>query len=114
MTLEDELLTIERALWTGGPDAYRQHVAEECLVVFPEMTGVFDRDSLADTVSAGPRWEEPGLDVEGLARPTEGVALLTYRAEAERDGERHLALVSSGFVRRSSGWKLYFHQQTPL
>lgn len=61
------------------------------------------------------RWRGLEIQVEGLLRPTEGVAMLTYRAEASRgDGDRYRALASSGYVLRDGGWKMMFHQQTPL
>jgi hypothetical protein len=115
MTLENELLAIEKSLWTGGPDSYRRHLDADCLVAFTEMTGVSSRDQIAGTVSGAERWRELQTEVEGIVRPTPEVALLTYRASAVRgEGERYRALVSSGYVRRSDGWKLMFHQQAPL
>ena len=55
------------------------------------------------------------IEVAGLLAPTADVAILTYRASATRgEGPRYRALVSSGYVRRLDGWKLAFHQQTPL
>ena len=30
------------------------------------------------------------------------------------NGEAYAALVSTGYVRRDDGWKMMFHQQTPL
>jgi hypothetical protein len=47
-------------------------------------------------------------------QPTDDVALLTYHASAEAKGEPYEARVSSGYVRRNGGWKMMFHQQTPL
>lgn len=38
--LKDELLGIERELWTGGADAYLENLDDDCLVVFTEMVGV--------------------------------------------------------------------------
>lgn len=108
------LLSIERELWTEGPDAYRRHLDDECLVAFAEVAGVWTRDQVAASVEAGPRWRDPVIDVVGWTEPARGVAILTYRVRAVRDGERYRALVSSGYVRRVGGWKLAFHHQTPL
>jgi len=110
----EDLLTIERRLWTEGPDAYRRHVDEECLVAFTEMAGVWTRGQIAASVDAGPSWRDVELDVVGWAEPEEGVAIVTYRAGAARGDERYRALVSSAYVDRGDGPRLIFHQQTPL
>lgn len=115
MTTVEELLPIEKSLWTGGPDAYREHVDEMCLLAFTTMAGVSSRDEVAATVADAPRWRELEIDVQGLVQPAADVAVLTYRASAIRgNDERYRALVGSGYVRRDDGWKLMYHQQTPL
>lgn len=115
MDLENELLEIETELWSGGADSYRRHLDEKCLVAFTEMAGVSGREEVAGSVEGGPRWRDVEIDVAGLLQPTPDVAVLTYQASALRgDEERYRALVSSAYVRRDDGWKLMFHQQTPL
>lgn len=116
MTTVEELLPIEKSLWTGGPDAYREHVDEACLLAFTSMAGVSSREEIAGTVADGPRWRDLKIDVQGLVQPAADVALFTYRASAVRgsDDGRYRALVGSGYVRREDGWKLMYHQQTPL
>lgn len=43
------------------------------------------------------------------------VAIISYKADVTRaDGEPYSALVSSGYVRRDVGWKLAFHQHSPV
>ena len=114
MALKDELLSIEKELWTGDAGAYRQNLDEHCLVAFTEMAGVSKREEVAGMVEGGPRWRDLELEVEGLLQPTDEVAILSYRASAVREGDRYRALVSSGYVRRGGAWKMMFHQQTPL
>lgn len=115
MTVEDELLRIERALWTGGAKPYRRHLGDECLVAFTEMAGVSSRERIAGSVEGGERWRDLEVDLRGLLRPTEDVAILTYEASARRgEDERYRALVSSAYARRDGAWKMVFHQQTPL
>ncbi len=110
-----DLLSLERTLWTGGPEAYRENLDRECLLAFTEMAGVSSREAVANQVNGSPRWKELEMEVEGVMRPTEHVTILTYRASAVRgDGNRYHALASSGYVRREGAWKLMFHQQTPL
>ena len=45
----------------------------------------------------------------------EDFAIISYRADVTRaDGEPYAALVSSAYVRRPDGWKLVFHQHSPI
>jgi hypothetical protein len=115
MNVQDHLLGLDRKLWSGGPDDYRELLDDECLVAFGKMAGVSDREAVAGTVSDSPRWRNVKLHVEGLLQPTEAVAILTYRASATSPkDEPYRALVSSGYIKRDGDWKLMFHQQTPL
>lgn len=114
MGLQDELLDIEKTLWAGGVADYRRALDGDCLVAFEQMAGVSSRDEIAATVEDGQRWHDLEIKVDGLLQPTGDVAILTYHATAKRDGSPYKALVSSGYVRRDGGWKMMFHQQTPV
>lgn len=115
MTIENELLAIEKQLWTGASDAYLENLDEQCLVAFIGMAGAFGREEIAGTVEGADRWRDVELDVEDVLQATDDVAIFTYTASAVRgEGERYRALVSSGYVRRDGSWKLMFHQQAPL
>jgi hypothetical protein len=59
MSLEQELLAIEEKLWTGGPEAYRQHADDQCLVVFAEMAGVMSKADIVKSAEKG-RWSADG------------------------------------------------------
>jgi hypothetical protein len=114
MNLQDDLLTMERKLWSGGQAAYRGTLDDDCLIAFTERAGVTSRDSIAKQAD-GNRWDGLDIEVEGFLQPTDDVALLTYHATAVRDeDEPYEARVSSGYVRRGGDWKMMFHQQTPL
>ena len=50
-----------------------------------------------------------------MLEPTDEVAIISYRADVTRaDGEPYSALVSSAYARRPEGWKLAFHQHSPV
>jgi hypothetical protein len=72
------------------------------------------REQVADSVQGGPRWRVEEMDFEGLVQPTDDIAMLTYRVRSVRGDEHYRARISSGYVRRDGGWKMMFHQQTPL
>lgn len=113
--LEKELLAIEEEFWSGDEAYYHEHADASCLVAFAEMAGLMDNPDLAATAGEGNRWRNVGMDVKGIVRPRDDIAILTYEANAERaDGQPHHALVSTGYVRREGGWKMMFHSQTAL
>jgi hypothetical protein len=112
MPLEQELLAIEKELWTGGPETYRRHTDDQCLVVFAEMAGIMSKDDIARSAEQG-RWRDVACTPKGLVELAGDTAIIAYECTATRkDGHRHRALVSSAYRRRAGGWKLAFHQQT--
>jgi hypothetical protein len=114
MNLQDDLLAMERKLWSGGKAVYERTLDDDCLIAFTEMAGVSSCDSIAQQADAN-RWHGLDIEVEGFLQPTDDVALLTYHASAVRGpDEPYEARVSSGYVRRGGHWKMMFHQQTPL
>lgn len=113
--LQEDLLSIEKRFWSGDEEYYRAHADRACLVAFAEMANLMSNADLAATVKGGNRWRKVDMVMKGIVRPSDDVAILTYEAKAERaEGERHHALVSTGYVKREDGWKMMFHSQTPL
>lgn len=110
----DELLELERKFWTAGPEFYRAHVDDACLLAFEQMIAVLGRQEVARTVSTGPRWRDLRIDLKAAHQPTSRMVFLSYEARARREGETYHALISSAYQRRQDGWKLTFHTQAPL
>jgi ketosteroid isomerase-like protein len=114
MSLQNELLDLEKRFWTGDAEFYRRHVADECLVAFTQMAGVMGKDAIASTVKDGQRWRDLNIDEDGFLPLGDTAAIVTYHAKATRaTGEPYEAVVSSGYVKHGGEWKLAFHQQTP-
>jgi hypothetical protein len=112
--LSEQLLAIEKHFWTGGAEAYRRHADERCLIAFAEMAGVMSNEDIAKSAEKG-RWKDVEMEQKGLVQLSDTAAVITYDCSAKRkDGQPYRALVSSGYVKRAEGWKLAFHQQTPL
>lgn len=114
MSLEKELLAIEKNFWTGGPEAYAEHCDSQCLVVFVGMAKIMKRDEIAKTAEAG-RWKDIKIKPVGLIELSDTSATIAYECKAVmKDGKPHHALVSSSYIRRKDGWKLATHQQTEV
>lgn len=116
--LEKELFDIEQGFWLGGKEHFLDHVDDKCLLAFPqagEMHGVHSRDQVAATATMPNRWRGLTMGDRHLLHGAEGAAIISYRADVTRaDGEPYTALVSSAYLRRPNGWKLAFHQHSPI
>ena len=113
---ERDLLALEKKFWTGDTKFYRDNVDDTCLVAFgADMAGVMSNKDVAATAKDGNRWKDLDIKLKGLIEPADDVAILSYEANATRsNGEHYAALVSTGYAKRDNGWKMMFHQQTPL
>ena len=116
--LTEELFAIEDGFWTKGREHFLEHVDEECLLAFPqmgEMHGVKSREEIAATATMPNRWRDLKIASRHLHEPGDDIAIISYRADVVRgDGEPYSALVSSVYARRRDGWKLTFHQHSPV
>ena len=115
MKLEQDLMELERKFWTGNAEFFRQHLDEKCLTAFKDRAGVQNKEAIAGMVKEGETWRNLKMDEKGFVVLDPNAVILTYEADGDRkNGEHYQAVVSSGYVRRDGGWKLAFHQQTPL
>jgi hypothetical protein len=117
MPLENDLYLIEEGFWLRGREHFLEHLDERCLLAFPQagqMHGLFNREEVAATATPSNRWRDVHMSERKLLNVRE-VAIISYRVDVTRaDGQPYAALVSSGYVRRATGWKLAFHQHSPL
>ena len=85
MTIQDEVLAIERGFWTGGANFYRQNLDDVCVTVFTEMAGAFKRDEIAGMITDTDRWRDLNLGIKGFLEPAPGFAILTYAVKATEE-----------------------------
>ena len=118
MELQDQLLAIERRLWTNDAAFYEAHLTDDALLIFAE-TGAITRDVAVSAIrkenAEGRRWEQVEFTDARCVRIGPDAALLTYRVSARwaHEASGSFALASSLYVRHIGSWKLAFHQQTP-
>src|SRR5687767_3339008 len=105
MDLEQQLLAIERRLWTNDAAFYEQSLVEWALLVFPE-TGPIGRDVAVAAIrqenAEERRWAEVRFEDIRTLPVSADAALLTYRVEARWEHEAALthALATSLYVGR--------------
>jgi hypothetical protein len=116
----DDPVTLERRGWQAlsrsGAAArrfYDEVLADDVLMLLPGGLRLTERDATLDAMSGTP-WTSFELDDVALRTVTSDVAVVAYRATAQRDEAAYRALCSSTYVREAAGWKLCVHQQTPL
>lgn len=114
--LEDHLFRLEEKFWTQGAEYYRRNLAAAAVMVFPDPAGVLVKDDIASSLGPAPRWSQVALEEHRLLELSGGAAVVTYKATAMRPdgGKPYVARASSAYVHDGGGWKLAFHQQTPL
>lgn len=115
MSIDQDLLALEKGFWTEGADYYREHVDEACLLAFTEMAGLHSNEEIASMNPGAGNWSDVTLQERGLVELSDRTVILTYEVNAKRkSGEPYRAVVSTAYVKRDGDWKMAFHQQTPL
>lgn len=113
MSLTDALFALERELAHGDGDTYRRLLTDRAVVVVPGMR--LDKAQTVAAMDASPGWDAVAFADEHCSALNEQAALLTYRFRGRRGNDfQYTALMGSVYVLDGEGWRLAFHQQTPL
>jgi hypothetical protein len=114
----EQLLAIERSLWTNDAEGYYERYSPSALLVFPGL-GRIDRDTAVAAIrnenAEGRAWAEVTMDdVDGRWIVPDAVALVTYLAIARWNYESEASgyLCSTVYLRRQDTWQVGLHQQT--
>jgi hypothetical protein len=119
MNLQDQLLAIERRLWTNDAEVYDVHVTDQALMAFAE-TGIITKNTALQEIKRenqrGKRWADVQFNEVRAITLGPQAGLLTYRVSARHFDEPSSmeAIASSVYVKEEDRWKLAFHQQTRL
>lgn len=111
---EYEAWELERRFWTTGLEFYERHLDPGCLMAFPGM-GVMKSAEILASLQDAPRWTSVDLTERTIARPSEAILVLAYRATGHRNGSAPYHVVcTSTYHAAGNVWKLIQHQQTPV
>jgi hypothetical protein len=110
---DQDLWALEERFWTGGADVYEASMHHECVMAFPQV-GILSGGAIVDAVRAAPRWRAVAMTERTLAHPSEEVAVLAYRAEADAGSGPYRATCISVYVRSGTQWLLAQHAQIPV
>ena len=110
---EAALWDMEERFWTGGADSAHRMTADGAVFVFPYPAGILQGDALWRERDVAQRWRSVVMTERYLAG-TGDVAVLAYRASAERSGDPICeAHCTSTYLRDEANWLRLTHQQTP-
>lgn len=119
-TLMTELLRLEQAGWTslcdGSGDAFYGRLMTDDGMMLLADGSALNRDAVVESLRDAPAWSSYEISEERLIALGADAAALVYTGRAFRaaGGPAFVALMSSVYVRDSSGWRLALYQQTPV
>jgi hypothetical protein len=113
---EREIIDLERRGWDAlctpnGAAFYAELMTDDAMMLFPG-SAMTKKECLAAMRAEKP-WSSYKIEDPRVLRVGTGGRLVLYRAIAKRGAHAYDALMTSIYVRRSDGWKMVFHQQTP-
>ncbi|MDO5657177.1 MAG: nuclear transport factor 2 family protein [Paracoccus sp. (in: a-proteobacteria)] len=110
----DDPWPTEKAFWLDGAGFYRDNLAPDAVMVFPEPVGILSGEAIIAALEGAARWDAVEITQRGALRSGETL-ILTYHATGQRgDAAPYRALCSSTYGRVGSRWLLLCHQQTPV
>ncbi len=110
-----EFWDLERGFWLQGEPHFRAHMAQGCIMAFPEPVGALTGSAIVESLQSVPRWKTVDFGKTILSRIGRHGVVLAYRAHAIRDGgPPYRALCSSTYIDTDAGWRLVQHQHTPI
>ena len=110
---DDRVWRFEERLWTADADHYQSCIDDHCLMVLPAPPFVFTGQQSIEAVKATPRWTGVEISRRQVARPEEGLIVIAYHVQAEKEGVSYAAYCSSTYRRAGhEDWRVVQHQQT--
>jgi len=107
--------SFEESLWTGDAEHYHALIDAECLMVLPTPPFILSGEQAMNAVSDTPRWTKIEITERQISRPQEGIIVIAYNAQAEREGVAPYQAHCTSTYRRLAHdeWRVIQHQQTP-
>jgi hypothetical protein len=113
--MDDDVWRLEELLWIGTLGEFKQATHPACTMAFAAPVGIMTGAEILQSLQGVPRWTSVTMRERQESRPADGVVVLAYEAEGEREGDPpYCAICTSTYARGDGVWRLVQHQQTPL
>lgn len=111
---DNRIWEFEQSLWTGDAAHYHELIDDECVMVLPAVPFVFSGEKAIEAVANTPRWTTVTFSEQQVMRPQEGLIVIAYKAEANRDGSSGYTAYCTTTMRwlAHDVWRVVQHQQT--
>lgn len=112
---DQRVWAFEESLWTASPEHYQESIDEAYLLVVPTEPHVLGGQAAIDAVKNTPRWSRVSFSDQKVSRPQEGLIVIAYKVEAEKEDQPSYTAYCTSTYRRLEHevWKVVQHQQTP-
>ena len=112
---DERVWSFEESLWTATPEHYRESIDAECVMALPAEPHLFTGRAAMDAVANTPRWSKVALTHRQVSRPQEGLIVISYKAQADREGAQPYTAYCTSTYRRIEHevWKVVQHSQVP-
>lgn len=108
------LWDMEEHFWTSGADSARTTTATNAVMVFPYPPGILQGDQIWSHLRQKTGWRSVAM-AERRVTQCRDIAILTYRASAEKAGVPiYKALCASTYLNDDGTWLRVSHQQTAV
>ena len=113
---DERVWSFEESLWTADPEHYRDSIDAQSLMVVPAPPFVLRGEKAIEAMINTPRWSTVALTEREISRPQEGLIVIAYKANAQREGAAPYEAYCTSTYRRlgHDEWQVVQHQQTPL
>jgi hypothetical protein len=117
--MQEELLQIERRLWTNDAEFYGATLLPDAILIFSDVGKIGTSaavEAIREENARGRHWAEVAFEEAATMIISPDAALLTYKATARWNYEEtpSSTLCATLYVRRDRLWRVAFHQQSPI
>lgn len=109
---DDRVWKFEESLWRASEDRYHDRVDPECVMALSHAPHLVSGQDAVNAVSGTPEWNEVAFSDRVISRPEEGLIVVGYTVNAEKDGTAFTAACTSVYRRKAhEDWTVVQHAQ---
>jgi hypothetical protein len=112
---DDRVWSFEESLWRASDERYHERVDPECIMALSHAPQLFSGKAAVDAVTGTPEWDKVSFTDRTISRPEEGLIVVGYRVDAEKDQTSFAAACTSVYRRKAhEDWTVVQHAQVAI